>query len=174
MEALVERTPEEQEQYNCSWTLSYNLGYSPDEDISVVRSPGINWNDPGTVMTDTEMTDTMTGFTLDSPADNREVLYSWTGMNLGPCLSTFPNLQTQMELDKLRRNDGQSRCTYSDTWSDASLYQSQKDAMAKLAQQHQSRPTNTHSEKPHKWDRSNRVDGQSQMPEPEPQAGGGY
>ena len=156
MEALVEHTPEEQEQYNYSRTLSHSLGYSPDEDVLVVRSPGIDWDDPGTVMTDTEMTDAMTGFTLDSPAGNREVLYCQMGMNLGPCPGTFPNLQTQMELDKLRRNDGRSRCTYSDMWLDASLYQSQKDAMAKSVQQHQSHPTDTHSEKPHKWDRSGR------------------
>ena len=106
--------------------------------------------------TDTEMTDAMTGFILNSPADNREVLYSRTGMNLGPCPGTFPNSQSQMELDKLRRNDGRSWRTYSDTWSDASLYQSQKNAMAKSAQQRQSHPTDTRSEKPHKWDQSNR------------------
>ena len=116
MEALVECTPEEQEQYNYSRTLSYNLSYSPDEDAAVIKSPGINWDDTSTVTTDTEMTDAMTGFTLDSPADNREVLYSQTGMNLGPRPGTFPNLQTQMQLDKLRRNDSQSWHTYSDMW----------------------------------------------------------
>ena len=80
---IVERAPEEQEQYNYSWTLSYNLGCSPDEDISVIRSPGTNWDDPSAMTTDTEMTDAMTGFNLNSPADNREVLYSQMGMNLG-------------------------------------------------------------------------------------------
>ena len=105
---------------------------------------------------DTEMTDAMTRFTLDSPADNRKVLYSQTGMSLGPRPGVFPNLQTQMELDKLRRNNGQSWYTYSDTWSDASLYQSQKDAMAKSAQQRQSCPTDTHTKKSHKRDRSDR------------------
>ena len=142
MEALVERTPEEQEQYNYSLTLSYNLGCSPDDDAAVIRSPGIDWDETSTVMTDTEMTDAMTGFTLDSPADNREVLYSWTGMSLGPHPGMFPNLQMQMELDKLRRGNGRSRRTYSDMWSDPSLYKSQKDAMAKSVQQHQSHPTN--------------------------------
>ena len=150
MEALVECTPEEQEQYNYSRILSYNLGYSPDDDAAVIRSPSIDWDETGTVTTDMEMTDAMTGCALDSPADNREVLYSRMGMNLGPRPGTFPNLQTQMELDKLRRNDGQSQCTYSDTWSDASLYQSQKDTMVKSAQQRQSCPTNTRSEKSHK------------------------
>ena len=149
-EALVECTPEEQEQYNYSLTLSYNLSYSPDDDAVVIRSPGVDWDETSTVTTDTEMTDAMTGFTLDSPADNREVLYSRMGMSLGPRPGAFPNLQTQMELDKLRRGDGQSWHTYSDTWLDASLYQSQKDAMAKSAQQHQSHPTDTHTEKSHK------------------------
>ena len=151
-EALVERTPEEQEEYNYSQTLAYNLGYSPDEDVLVIQSPGTNWgDDPSTVTTDTEMTDAMTGFNLNSPVNNVQ-----TRLSLGLHPGTFPNLQTQMELDKLRRNDDQSRCTYSDTRSDASLYQSQKDAMAKSAQQCQSRPTDTRGEKPHKWDRSDR------------------
>ena len=75
-EALVERTPEEQEQFNYSLTLSHNLSYSPDDDAAVIRSPGNDWGEAGTVATDTEMTDTMTRFTLDSPADNREILYS--------------------------------------------------------------------------------------------------
>ena len=114
-EALVECIPEEQEQYNYSLTLSHNLGYSPDDDAAVIRSPGIDWDETGTVTTDTEMTDAMTGFTLDSPADNREVLYSRTGMSLGPCPGALPNLQMQMELDKLRRGDGRSRRTYLDT-----------------------------------------------------------
>ena len=155
-EALVECTPEEQEQYNYSLTLSYNLGYSPDDDAAVIRSPGIDWDETGTVMTDMEMTDATTRFTLDSPADNREVLYNRTGMSLGPRPDTFPNLQTQMELDKLRRGDSWSQCTYSDTWSDASLYQSQKDTMVKSAQQCQSHPTNTRTEKSHKQDWSDR------------------
>ena len=149
-EALVEHTPEEQEQYNYSLTLSHNLGYSPDDDAMVIRSPGDDWGETGTVTTDTEMTDAMTGFTLDSPADNREILYSRTGMSLGPHPGAFPNLQMQMELDKLRRGDSRSQRTYSDTWSDASLYQSQKDAMEKLAQQHQSRSTDTRTETAHK------------------------
>ena len=106
--------------------------------------------------TDTEMTDAMTGFNLNSPADNREVLYSRMGVNLGPHPGVLPNLQTQMELDQLRRPDSQSRHTYSNTWSNASLYHSQKNAMAKLAQQRQSRSANTHSEKPQKWDQSDR------------------
>ena len=106
--------------------------------------------------TDTEMTDAMTGFNLNSPADNREVLYSRTGMNLGPLPGMLPNLQTQMELDQLRRPDGRRRRTYSDTWSDSSLYRLQKDTMAKSAQQCQSRSANTCSEKPHKQDRSDR------------------
>ena len=105
-EALAERTPEEQEQFNYSLTLSHNLGYSPDDDAAVIRSPGDDWGETGTVTTDTEMTDAMTGFTLDSPADNREILYSQTGMGLGPRPGAFPNLQTQMELDKLRRGNG--------------------------------------------------------------------
>ena len=113
-EELVERTPEEQEQYNYSQTLSYNLDYSPDEDVSVIRSPSTDWDDPGTMTTDTEMTDAMTGFNLNSLADNREVLYSRMGMNLGLLPSTLPNLQTQMELDQLRRPDGRSQHTYSD------------------------------------------------------------
>ena len=153
---MVEHTPEEQEQYNYSRTLSYNLDYSPDEGVSVIRSPGADWDDPGTVTTDTEMTDAMTRFNLNSPANNREVLYSQTGVNLGLLPGTLPNLQTQMELDQLRRPDGRSRHTYSNMWSDASLYCSQKDAMAKSAQQRQSRSANTCSEKPHKWDQSNR------------------
>ena len=149
-EALVERTPEEQEQYNYSLTLSHNLGYSPDDDATVIRSPGVDWDETGTVTTDTEMTDAMTRFTLDSLADNREVLYSRTGMRLGPCPGTLSNLQTQMKLDKLRRGDGRSRRIYPDMWSDASLYQSQKDTMAKSAQQRQSHPTDTHTETSHK------------------------
>ena len=68
----MECTLEEQEQYNYSLTLSYNLSYSPDDYTAVIRSPGIDWDETGTVTTDTEMTDAMTGFTLDSPADNRE------------------------------------------------------------------------------------------------------
>ena len=104
-EALVERTPKEQEQFNYSLTLSHNLSYSPDDDVSVIRSPGNDWGEASTVTTDTEMTDAMTGFTLDSLADNREILYSQTGMGLGPCPGAFPNLQMQMELDKLRRGD---------------------------------------------------------------------
>ena len=91
-EALVERTPKEQEQYNYSRTLSYNLGYSPDEDAAVIRSPSIDWDETGTMTTDMEMTDAMTGFTLDSLADNREVLYSRTGMSLGPHPGTFPKI----------------------------------------------------------------------------------
>ena len=146
----MERTPEEQEQYNYSLTLSHNVGYSPDDDAMVIRYPGTDWDETGTITTDTEMTDAMTGFTLDSPADNREILYSQTGMSLGPVPSAFPNLQMQMELDKLRRGDGQSRHTYSDMWSDTSLYQSQKDAMAKSAQQCQSCPTDTRTETSHK------------------------
>ena len=122
----------------------------------MIRSPGTDWDDPGTVTTDTEMTDAMTGFNLDSPADNREVVYSQTGMNLGPCPGTLPNLQTQMELDQLRMPDSRSRHTYSNTWLDASLYRSQKDAMAKSVQQRQSRSASTCSEKPHKWDQSDR------------------
>ena len=105
-EALVECTPEEQEQFNYSLTLSHNLGYSPDDDVVVIRSPGDDWGEAGTVTTDTEMIDAMTGFTLDSPADNREILYSRTGMGLGPRPSVFSNLEMQMELDKLRRSDG--------------------------------------------------------------------
>ena len=104
-EALVERTLEEQEQYNYSLTLSYNLSCSANDDTSVMRSPGIDWDETSTIMTDTEMTDTMTGLTLDSPVDNREVPYSRTGMSVGPRPGMFPNLQTQMELDKLRRGD---------------------------------------------------------------------
>ena len=95
----------------------------------VIQSPGTDWgDDPGTVTTNTEMTDAMTGFNLNSPVDNVQMRLS-----LGPHPGAFPNLQMQMELDKLRGNDGQSRHTYSDMWSDASLYQSQKDAMAKSA-----------------------------------------
>ena len=75
-EALVEHTPEEQEQFNYSLTLSHNLGYSPDDDTAVIRSPSDDWGEASTVTTDTEMTDAITGFTLDSPADNREILYS--------------------------------------------------------------------------------------------------
>ena len=151
-EALVERTPEEQEEYNYSQTLAYNLGYSPDEDISVIWSPGTDWgDDPSTVTTDTEMTDAMTGFNLNSPVNNVQMRLS-----LKPCPGALPNLQMQMELDKFRGNDGQSQCTYSDMWSDASLYQSQKDAMAKSAQQRQSHPTDTQGEKPHKRDQSDR------------------
>ena len=153
---IVERTPEEQEQYNYSWTLSYNLDYSPDEDVSVIRSPGTDWDDPSTMTTDTEITDAMIGFNLNSLADNREVLYSQTGMNLGPLPSMLPNLQTQMELDQLRRPDSQSQHTYSNTWSDANLYRLQKDAMVKSVQQRQSCSANTCSEKPHKWDQSDR------------------
>ena len=153
---IIKRTPEEQEQYNYSRTLSYNLDYSPNEDVSVIRSPGTDWDDPGAMMTDTEMTDDMTRFNLNSLADNREVLYSRMGMNLGPLPSVLPNLQTQMEVDQLRRPDSRSRCTYSDTWSDSSLYHLQKDAMAKSAQQRQSHSANTRSEKPHKRDRSDR------------------
>ena len=149
-EALVECTPEEQEQYNYSLTLSYNLGGSPNDDAVVTRSPSIDWDETSTVTTDTEMTDAMTGFTLDSPADNREILYSQTGMSLGPCPGALPNLQMQMELDKLRRGDSRSWCTYPDMWSDPSLYQDQKDAMVKSAQQRQSCPTDTHTEKSHK------------------------
>ena len=148
-EALVEHTSEEQEQYNYSLTLSHNLGYSPDDAV-VIRSPGIDWDETGTVTTDMEMTDAMTGFTLDSLADNREVLCSQRGMSLGPCPSVLPNLQMQIELDKLRRGDGQNWHIYSDTWSDTSLYQSRKDAMAKLAQQRQSHSTDTRTEMPHK------------------------
>ena len=170
MEALVEHTPEEQEEYNYSQTLAYNLSYSSDEDVSVIRSPGTDWgDDPGTVTTDTEMTDAMTGFNLNSPVDNVQMR-----MSLGPHSSVFPNLQTQMELDKLRRNDGRSQRTYSDTWLDASLYQSQKDTMAKSVQQCQSRPTDTSRKKSHKWDRSDReVVDRAKPPKPEPRAGGG-
>ena len=151
----MEHTPEEQEQFNYSLTLSHNLGYSPDDDIAVIRSPSDDWGEAGTVTTDTEMT-AMTGFTLDSPADNREILYSQTGMGLGPRPGTFPNLETQMELDKLRRSDGRSRHTYPDTWSDASQYQSQKDAMGKLVQLRQSRSTDTRAEMSHKREGSTR------------------
>ena len=126
-----------------SLTLSYNLGGSPDDDTAATRSRSIDSDETSTVTTDTEMTDAMTGFTLDSPADNREILYSQTGMSLGPCPGVLPNLQMQMELDKLRRGDGQSRRTYPDMWSDPSLYQAQKDAMVKSVQQSQSRSTNT-------------------------------
>ena len=122
----------------------------------MIRSPGADWDDPSTVTTDTEMTDAMTRFNLNSPADNREVLYGWTGMNLGPLPGTLPNLQIQMELDQLRRPNSRSWRTYSDTWSDTSLYRLQKDAMAKSAQQRQSRSANTHSKKPHKRDQSGR------------------
>ena len=89
---IIGHTQEEQEQYNYSETLSYNLDYSPDEDVSVIRSPGTDWDDPGTVTTDTEMTDAMTEFNLNSPADTREVLYSRTGMNLGLLSGVLPNL----------------------------------------------------------------------------------
>ena len=102
----MECTPEEQEQFNYSLTLFHNLGYSPDDDTAVIRSPGNDWGEAGTVTTDMEMTDAMTGFTLDSLADNREILYSQTEMGLGPCPGTFPNLEMQMELDKLRRSNG--------------------------------------------------------------------
>ena len=155
-EALVECTPEEQEQLNYSLTLSHNLSYSPDDDTAVIRSPGDDWGEADTVTTDMEMTDTMTGFTLDSPADNREILYSQTGMGLGPRPGMFSNLEMQMELDKLRRSDGQSRRTYPDMWSDPSQYQSQKDAMEKSAQLRQSRSTDTHAEMSHKWEGSTR------------------
>ena len=77
-------------------------------------------------------------------------------MGLGPRPSAFPNLETQMELDKLRRSDGRSRRTYPDTWSDASQYQSQKDAMEKSAQLRQSRSTDTHAETSHKQEGSTR------------------
>ena len=68
----------------------------------------------------------------------------------------FPNLETQMELDKLRRNDGRSWCTYPDMWSDLSQYQSQKDAMEKSVQLRQSRSTDNRAEMSHKREGSAR------------------
>ena len=66
-EALVERTPEEQEQFNYSLTLSHNLGYSPDDDTTVIRSPGDDWGEAGTVTTDMEMTDAEKTLTKTMP-----------------------------------------------------------------------------------------------------------
>ena len=156
-DGIIERTPEEQEQYNYSWTLSYNLDDSPDEDVSVIRSPGTDWDDPSAMTTDTEMTDTMTGFNLNSLANNREVLYSQTGMNLGPLPGALPNLQTQMELDQLRRPDGQSQCTHTPTHGQIPVSTiSKRTPWRSQRNNASSYSANTRSEKPHKWDRSDR------------------